>query len=312
MANYSGFSNFMSGVSGVYGMADAIFGFNRKRQIRDSKEMMKYSAILGEQQAERDYRRSMSAWTANAKWNEKMFGMSQDANKEFLQMQQDYNSPVAQAQRLKDAGLSVGLMMGGGGGTSGTASVGTPSGGAAAPPASSRPAPISPAEKLYGALQLEGMRTAIEGEKLENDRKRVQIEKEVSEANIKKTKEETNLLEIEGLHLGSLMLSKIGINQETANLNKLKNEEVRANVAKLTAETILPEIQKDLADFKMGREFKLTTEMTRAIIEKIEAEAKRQNWEMGEFTNWKNITQMGVEIGKAIIGAASLVGKKGM
>ena len=122
------FESIVSGVSGIYGMADSIFGWSRKKNKRDNKEMMRYSAGLNEAQAQRDYGRTLDMFGKQSDFSREMFEGEKAFNREMLANQQEYNSAVAQKQRLKDAGLSVGLMMGGSGaGASTSASTSAPS-----------------------------------------------------------------------------------------------------------------------------------------------------------------------------------------
>lgn len=66
-----------------------------------------------------------STWIQNRKsrkWSEKMYGRQYDDNVRFWEMQNRYNAPGAQMQRLKEAGLNPNLVYGQGArGASGTA-----------------------------------------------------------------------------------------------------------------------------------------------------------------------------------------------
>lgn len=314
-----GFGNVMSGISSGYGMLDSLFGFSRRKQKKDNKEMMRYSAGLGESQAKRDYARSVDMFGRQSSFSNEMFDKEMGFNKEMLEKQQQYNSAEAQKQRLKDAGMSVGLMMGGGGpGASTSASTSAPSAPGQSPAPSGRPAPMSMSDKLYGALELEALKTSIEGSKLANDSKRVDLEKKKTKADIskveadtKKTISETETIDISNLWQGEKVLSEIAVNRERANLDKLKNKEVEVGVLKTAAETIVPYIQRDLADFKMGREFEMNASLTKEMIEKVKSEALKNNWDIGEFTNWKTWTMLGVEVGKSVVNAVTggMIGK---
>jgi hypothetical protein len=188
-----GFANVTTGASSLYSTADSIFGFNRKRNKADNKEMMDYSYALGQKGAREDFRRSKAFGAIQHGWNKEMLGWSTDANKDLMKYQQDYNSPKATAERLREAGMSVGLMMGQGGGTSGTGSAstgGTPSGNTSP---SSRPNAPSMPESLYGKLQLEGLKTSIEGMKIVNDIKRIEMEKKINEEEIQQAKVKTRI-----------------------------------------------------------------------------------------------------------------------
>jgi hypothetical protein len=178
----------------AYGVVDSVTGISAARQRRDQKKMMNHAAGLNELQAKRDYQRQLDMFGKQSDFSREMFEGEKIFNESMLQKQQDYNSAAGQRKRLEDAGLSVGLMMGGGGaGASTSASTSAPSASSGSAPQGQGVSALGVSEKLYGQLMLDSARLSLEGQKLENEKKQVEINEAKADADIAKVTEDTKI-----------------------------------------------------------------------------------------------------------------------
>lgn len=284
-----------------------IFGPSQKKK---DKMQLEQQGKLGEQAAATNY-----------KWNEKAADNSFGRTMQMYERELADNSPEAQVQRLKNAGLSTGLMYGGAGSTGG-ANVGGMAQGGASGGASSGNAPNSAEQsnsrvaQMGMALQLAKLGSEVklnESQALKNTTEATKtggVDTELTETNIENITKDIANKEIQnlGMRLQNEM-DKIKLNVSE------KTEDQQIDSVVKTWELLSEELTKAVRENDIGEEMVETTKATmkqnlrNLIVEEIQKRAgtkltDRQTTEIGQqidlqITKGKvDVTKMALEMAK--------------
>lgn len=216
-------------IGGLTALGGAIWGgVNRNKQLKRQKKLDEQAAGI------------------NYKWNEKAAQDAYNRSLDMYEKEKEYNSPKAQRDRLKEAGMSTGLMYGSMG-TTGGANVGQMAQGGAGGAAGGAKAD-SPAEEKMANMQAAGMaiqiakmeaemnKTKAETDKLKED---TETTKQTREATIEELKQRGMSQWID--NIGNLHLSRHGTENEETHVygSKLYGDMVMSGDSYLTQQKAL-------------------------------------------------------------------------
>lgn len=243
------------------------------------------------------------------------------------QMQNEYNSPEQNVERLKDAGLNVGLLYSGGaGGAGGTSVGGAAQGGGAGTAGNNTPnyLEVQAAKQQAKLTQAELTRTANESRLIAAEEEKLRTETEKAKQETERSKQLT--VEEKAL-LNQQAVAKFIENarEQYKNLGEKERESKytawREHLGTVTIDNdsiFTKEVVSDIA--KTVSEIDLNTEKKKTIYrellvselkgesEKVKANAIKlaAEWATGEYTNWKTWTE---EAKKATSIITDLIGK---